>query len=436
MLISLISILGCFNIRTLVCAPTNIAICDIAEKFIRFFDEASPTEEIQFSHCCQGLSSIKPLQMGDVLLVGSEDRLSLDGDPTLNNIFLEFRAQSLLDVLFILDDYKSTVNMIVQFMTSALNEYEKYMSNFHSGKKGYHPLKLAQFCREKIQRLMPKLMDLCWTMSNHLPTKLLPPDKLHQIVQVATFARIFLEFAEMEFSEEEASKCYSHFKPKKAYDCPYQSVTPDGSVKDMFSIALFVDYRKRLVTILKSILDFISHLKISKNEQQLKKKCLENAHIVFSTVSSAGRPSIKDSGPFQVLVIDEASQLVEAETAIVTQMDGLRRAILVGDQKQLPATVFSELAKRCNYDRSLFERLVTLKHPHDLLNIQYRMYPAISSFPSRYFYDGQVKDGYYVTSQSCKELQQTLFGPYVFIDTRDGREEKDGGCDKSWRKSC
>ena len=45
---------------------------------------------------------------------------------------------------------------------------------------------------------------------------------------------------------------------------------------------------------------------------------------------------------------------------------------MVGDQKQLPATVVSQLAQHCGYGRSMFERLGSQGHPFILLSTQYR----------------------------------------------------------------
>jgi hypothetical protein len=50
---------------------------------------------------------------------------------------------------------------------------------------------------------------------------------------------------------------------------------------------------------------------------------------------------------------------------------------MVGDQNQLPATIFSDKAKRAGYDRSLFERLVQAGYPNIMLDTQYRMNPLI-----------------------------------------------------------
>jgi senataxin len=45
----------------------------------------------------------------------------------------------------------------------------------------------------------------------------------------------------------------------------------------------------------------------------------------------------------EFLVIDEAAQLKECESAIPLQLLGLKRCILIGDEKQLPAMVKSKV---------------------------------------------------------------------------------------------
>lgn len=45
----------------------------------------------------------------------------------------------------------------------------------------------------------------------------------------------------------------------------------------------------------------------------------------------------------EVLVIDEAAQLKECESTIPLQLPGLHRAILIGDERQLPAMVKSKV---------------------------------------------------------------------------------------------
>jgi senataxin len=55
----------------------------------------------------------------------------------------------------------------------------------------------------------------------------------------------------------------------------------------------------------------------------------------------------------------------------------------VGDPEQLPATVISSRATEHGYDTSLFKRLQGAGYPVRMLNVQYRMHPRISAFPSQ-----------------------------------------------------
>jgi hypothetical protein len=71
----------------------------------------------------------------------------------------------------------------------------------------------------------------------------------------------------------------------------------------------------------------------------------------------------------------------------------LLQVYLVGDPVQLPATVISSTALEQGYDVSMFKRLQASGYPVNVLDVQYRMHPAISLFPSQEFYQGRLKDG-------------------------------------------
>ena len=93
----------------------------------------------------------------------------------------------------------------------------------------------------------------------------------------------------------------------------------------------------------------------------------------------------------EYLIVDEACQSNELETLISLGVKP-ERVILVGDEKQLPATVISKSHNTTKYSRSLFERLLECEIKPTMLKIQYRMHPSIRHFPSIKFYQGQLKD--------------------------------------------
>ena len=132
---------------------------------------------------------------------------------------------------------------------------------------------------------------------------------------------------------------------------------------------------------------------------QIRNDLLNSANIICTTLSGAGH-SFLSQLKLKLVVIDEAAQSVEPSSLIPLQW-GCENCVLVGDHKQLPPTVLSQIAKQYNYEQSLFDRLYNentsttndATNVCSLLSIQYRMHPDISQFPSKLFYNNQVKDG-------------------------------------------
>ncbi|XP_037497679.1 probable helicase MAGATAMA 3 [Jatropha curcas] len=163
------------------------------------------------------------------------------------------------------------------------------------------------------------------------------------------------------------------------------------------------------------------------NIYEIKEFCLGNACLLFCTASSSIKLHKKRMAPIHFLVIDEAAQLKECESNIPLQLSGLRHAVLVGDERQLPAMVNSTISEKAGFGRSLFERLVKIGYKRYLLNIQYRMHPSISLFPNREFYGKQILDAPNVKDISHEKhfLGGNMYASYSFINVAHGKEEFD-----------
>lgn len=140
---------------------------------------------------------------------------------------------------------------------------------------------------------------------------------------------------------------------------------------------------------------------------------LEEADIVGSTLSYSGSAVFaRLNRKFDVVVIDEAAQAVEPST-LIPFMNGAKRVYLVGDPNQLPATVLSARASEYSYSKSLFKRLMLAGYPIHMMNVQYRMHPDISAFPSKEFYGGRLIDAQvshlHAFMSLTKQQQQWLY---------------------------
>ena len=64
---------------------------------------------------------------------------------------------------------------------------------------------------------------------------------------------------------------------------------------------------------------------------------------------------------------------------------------MIGDPKQLPATIMSQKAAKYGLNISLLERL--MNDDHIMLDVQYRMKPCIAVFPNERFYFKKLRNG-------------------------------------------
>ncbi|CAN7069552.1 hypothetical protein IGI04_041942 [Brassica rapa subsp. trilocularis] len=160
----------------------------------------------------------------------------------------------------------------------------------------------------------------------------------------------------------------------------------------------------------------------------IRTSILDEAAIVFATLSFSGSPLLaKSNRGFDVVIIDEAAQAVEPAT-LIPLATRCKQVFLVGDPKQLPATVISTVAQDAGYGTSMFERLQKAGYPVNMLKTQYRMHPEIRSFPSKEFYEEALEDGADIEAQTTRDWHKyRCFGPFCFFDIHEGRESQHPG---------
>lgn len=170
------------------------------------------------------------------------------------------------------------------------------------------------------------------------------------------------------------------------------------------------------------------HRKTFPTAKQARQAIIKNAQIVFCTLSGAGSVAMCDfAQDFDALIIDEAAQAVEASTLIPFKFRP-HRVVLVGDHRQLPATVLSKKLVSMGYDRSLLQRLVENDSPVLLLTKQYRMHPEISEFPSTYFYGGRLVQDAQMSDWTAQAYHDDpAFKPLLFLDVQGGAQSQVSG---------
>ncbi|KAF3339829.1 helicase MAGATAMA 3 [Carex littledalei] len=383
--------------RTLTCAPTNTAVKQVASRLLKLVKQNS---------------SDRNLALGDILIFGNKNRLCLDHD--MEELFLDYRVRELLQCV------------------SHRSGWNHHLSSMDEFLKSCHSLYATSLKPEREPRKM--------SFTDFLRTRF---DILYK--EFATcFRRLLLHIPRSCLSEADSSSINRLLALLNEFKNIIRRKEVDGRIRDIFLPGQIdfgssntengTNYKREAFRCKSDSLALINSLKhslklpIGFNMLALKNFCLNNSCLIFCTASSSFKMyKVKNGKPLELLVIDEAAQLKECESLIPLQLRGLKHAVLIGDECQLPALVKSKVSADALFGRSLFERLSSLGHKKNLLNVQYRMHPCISIFPNITFYENKLLDGPNVIQKEHEReyLPGKLFGPYSFIDIGAGIEDFD-----------
>ncbi|EMS47183.1 hypothetical protein TRIUR3_15389 [Triticum urartu] len=341
---------------TLTCAPTNLAVKQVASCFLR-------------------LSKENPLDtscLGDVLLFGNKHRMCVEDD--LKEIYLHDRVRKLLVCFAPLTGWRHCLSSMYDFLENGYSQYLRYSEE----QKEENKPSFLHYTRKKLDVIYPELRRCFKQLLFHVPKSCILEVNYNNIISL-------LELLE-DFNTLQRKTTGVEIKEVFLYkDVPRKSsmgILP----KTVITIG---KTRIKCLELLKMLLSCLK-LPITSSKRTIREFCMESASIIFCTVSSSSK--VTSNKKLELLVVDEAAQLKECETLIPLRLPALKHAILIGDECQLPATVVSKVCKDALFGRSLFARLSSLGHEKHLLNMQYRMHPSISIFPNSSFYGGQLLD--------------------------------------------
>lgn len=152
--------------------------------------------------------------------------------------------------------------------------------------------------------------------------------------------------------------------------------------------------------------------------RRIQAKLISEAQVICSTLSGSAHDFLASMYiKFDQVIVDEACQCVEL-SAIIPLRYGCKKCVMVGDPNQLPPTVLSQRAASLKYEESLFVRMQR-NNPNlvYLLDVQYRMHPEISQFPSLEFYNSRLTDGDGMLEKNTRPWHANhLLSPYRFFD--------------------
>ncbi|CAN0880596.1 Probable helicase MAGATAMA 3 [Linum grandiflorum] len=399
------------NFRTLTCTPTNVAISEVASRVVKLVKEAT-------DHASNADASL--FSLGDLIVFGNQNRLKLGSEA--EEIFLDNRVTQLEKCFASHSGWQGSIKSTIEFLEHPVrmflvHQVTKRLQNINGSSKVF-----LEYARGTFQSTVSQLQNCIITLSTHVPHRYLGRGIIQQF---QSLVHLLNSFEALLLADEVKSNELENL---------FSSANVVQKLSDYAAVYIqLIHKRTECICALKDLSRSLGEVNFPSDNDEfaIRDFCLENSVLVFCTASSSHRLHHSKSGgvPFEVLVIDEAAQLKECESALPLQLNGLRHAILIGDECQLPAMVHSKACAESDYGRSLFERLTLLEHPRHLLNVQYRMHPSISSFPNLSFYSGKIQDGSNVKEPSYRKCflpgGGSMFGPYSFLNVIGGSEYSD-----------
>ncbi|KAK2437779.1 P-loop containing nucleoside triphosphate hydrolase superfamily protein [Trifolium repens] len=414
--------------RTLVCASTNVAIKEVASCVLSIVRESF-----------DGNSDALFCNLGDILLFGNHERLKVGAE--IEDIYLDYRVKQLILCFTSPNGWKYCFGAMIDLLEICVSDYHIFIenkmrkeqaqiddNNSNAAKVDYPSnsgvrmhKSFIEFVRERFLSIALRLRDCISILCTHIARSCIMEHNLKDLTRLNYSLDSFQALLfENNISSEKLDELFS---PPESQDSSFESVVVSAAEYSLHQ------RRTECLSLLRTLKVSLGDLGLPDvvTEESIREFCFQTSSLIFSTASSSFKLHSVPIEPLDILVIDEAAQLKECESIIPLLLPDINHAILVGDERQLPAMVESIVSSEVGFGRSLFARLSTFRHPNHFLNIQYRMHPAISSFPNSCFYLNQILDAPNVIAKNYRKqyLPGQMFGPYSFINIIGGTEEFD-----------
>ncbi|KAK3222356.1 hypothetical protein Dsin_009381 [Dipteronia sinensis] len=113
--------------RTLVCAPTNVAITEVASRVLKLVKESFEADSGRDTLLCP---------LGDILLFGNTERLKLNAE--VEEIYLDYRIKKLQECFGQLTGWRHCFTSMSDFLEDCVSQYHIFLENELMKKREKH----------------------------------------------------------------------------------------------------------------------------------------------------------------------------------------------------------------------------------------------------------------------------------------------------------
>ncbi|XP_059288933.1 uncharacterized protein LOC132042403 [Lycium ferocissimum] len=260
--------------RTLTCAPTNVAIKEVASRLVKLIKES-------FKNLSAEIDIVCPL--GDVLLFGNKDRLKFGQG--IEEIYLDYRVDRLVECLGPVTGWKHCISSTSGFLEDCISQYHIYVDNELIKVKELADQEEARKEKEKISSLIDfarfrfnstaSSLRKCMVMfCTHLPLCFIREETFEKMVRLI----YILDCLErMLFQENVGSK-----EVAEIFSCEISSEAFLGELS-------LPCLRSQCLVLLKDVRQSLGKLSLpsAMGMESIREFCIQMASLVFCTASSS-----------------------------------------------------------------------------------------------------------------------------------------------------
>ncbi|OWM86360.1 hypothetical protein CDL15_Pgr021446, partial [Punica granatum] len=337
--------------KTLVCAPSNVAVKEVASRVQRLVRDSSLVSygDILLFGRKDRLKISSLVSYGDILLFGSKDSYT-------EEIYLEYRVDRIRECLAPLTGWRNCIASMITLLEDSVQQYNIFVENESVGNSNNEEEKshnvgqrkpFIEFIRERYSSTLGPLDRCISILCIHISRSYMSKDIFDNMMGLPGHLKSFGKLLFQKDSNLFSSRLEEAFS-RKATD-RLSTKTPRDPL-----LTLYLK-RCECLSALAVVQDSLNRLKLPS----------------FMT-SNTYKLHFVDMEPPKLLVIDEAAQLKECESVVPLQLAGLSHAVLVGDERQLPSIVKSKVSDEASFgrkdDEGLAKTILEVKKEYDQLD--------------------------------------------------------------------
>jgi senataxin len=321
------------NCRTLVCTPTNVAIKEVASCVLSMVRSSF-----------DGNSDDLFCPLGDILLFGNHEELKVGEE--IKDIYLDYRVEQLSMCFRPPTGWRFCFGSMIDLLENCVSHYHTFIENELRKKQERIDDKASdcsesmcksflEFVRERFLEIALPLRKCISVLRTHVSKSYIGEDIIKGLVclvhSIDSFQSLLLQ-TNIVFEVLEQLFCPSERQPI--------------SFESSEGVEYLLNKRRtECLYSLKTLEDSLGKLDWPDvtHEETIRVFCLQTSSLIFSTASSSFKLHSVAMKPLNVLVVDEAAQLKECESIIPLLLKDINHGILVGDERQLPAMVESNV---------------------------------------------------------------------------------------------